>query len=698
MWGACMVFYQCILLAGYIFAHFMQKWMGVGRYAKLHWLLLLAPFFFCPFDFAGFEEGISGVPLAVAVFGMLFLAVSLPLLALSTTSLVLQRWLAESSLEERRNPYVLYGASNLGSMLALLTYPLIVEPLLGRDMQGYLWWAGYGVMVILHIICMPRNMEGRVFDGEKQDSASHLSKHRLVAWFLLSMAGSAMLLAVTNVITFDVASVPFLWILPLSVYLMCFVLTFKKKAWYPNYAGSLLYWVVIVGMILYLMAQLRLTVPAVLLVLIHLIILFVVCLNCSGRLVRSKPGNESDLTAFYLVMALGGLAGSLVVSWVIPVLSNSLVEYPLAFVFAVAAVAFAESKSLRISRRMLVETALGIVLLCFAVVCIPWKAETLFPEMNKMNMQILLVVMALPVMLTLRYVAGRSVQFAVLLLAVTVASAWTEDVVMGAKGIEKLRNFYGVYKVYDKGNLRYLQHGTTQHGRQYISGPKVGVPLAYFHPTTPAAEVMTRCSSEFSNIGMIGLGTGALTCYAGAGQTFTVYELDPDNLLIAREHFTYLDIAENNGVKLGFKFGDGRILVRKEQNDSLDLLIIDAFNSGSIPVHLLTVEAMEDYFKTLKADGLLLIHVSNKVLNLRPVIYSNSMALGLAVCQKDNAGSVHPDAEDTYWMAVSKNKASIEFLVKKLGWWQDAGDEKSRPRPWTDRYSNILGSIMKEEW
>ena len=331
---------------------------------------------------------------------------------------------------------------------------------------------------------------------------------------------------------------------------------------------------------------------------------------------------------------------------------------------------------------------LGVLLLSSS-----WCVGKMFVELN---VRIMLIVLALPVMLFLRYAAGRPALCAMLVLTVIVASAWTDNVLMGAKSVTSLRNFYGVYKVYDKGDLRYLQHGTTQHGRQYISGPKVNTPLAYFHPSTPPAEVMTRFASRFPDIGMIGLGTGALTCYAGAGQSFTVYELDPDNLLIAKENFTYLKIAEDNGVKLDFKFGDGRILVREEQESSLDLLIIDAFNSGSIPVHLLTVEAMEDYFKTLKDDGLLLMHVSNKVLNLRPVIYSNSIALGFAVCEKNNAGSAHPDAEDTYWMAVSKDKVFIDALVLKSGWWNDAGDDVSRPRPWTDRYSNILGSIMKQ--
>ena len=255
------------------------------------------------------------------------------------------------------------------------------------------------------------------------------------------------------------------------------------------------------------------------------------------------------------------------------------------------------------------------------------------------------------------------------------------------------RNFYGVYKVYDKDGLRYLQHGTTQHGRQYLAGPRRDTPLAYFHPTTPAAGVLTAREFSFGTLGMIGLGSGALATYAREGQSFTIYELDPDNLPIAEDNFSYLKLARERGAALSFVFGDGRVKLRDGAVGSLDLLIIDAFNSGSIPVHLLTVEAIEAYFKVLAPDGLLLLHLSNKVLDLDPVVYGNADHMGLAAVEQSNEGHIDPDAELTDWMALTRSEAVMAVLRHRLGWHRRKEPAGGWPAPWTDRYCNVLGAM-----
>jgi len=688
VWGASMVFYQGMLLLGYILGHVLQRRFGVVRYARWHWILLLAPFALCPFDFERLGEALPSLPLALGVFVLLFAAVSLPFVTLSMTSLVLQRWVGVTS--RTVNPYVLYSASNLGSLSALLLYPSVIEPVSSLERQGVAWWCGYGILVVLHAFCMPRRrlLSGGATAARAPVSVPASGKDK-VRWLMLSLAACAMLLAVTNVITLDVASMPFLWVLPLVVYLMAFVVTFKHVAWFPAWIQRGLYWIVIAGVALHMLSQLRLSPPVAVSIAIHLVVLFVVSVNCCGLLIRSKPVDPGELTTFYVTIALGGLLGSLIVGWVIPLVSNSLIEYLLGLVLTFAAVGCVDGLPERAKllhprgwSRWLAEAAImAAAVTALPALCGQWLSPNL-----------LLPLMAVPVALLLRFRAGDAWHTGWLLVALVVATPWTEQLAVRAKGVTRLRNYYGIYKIYDRDGVRYLQHGTTQHGRQYLEGPKRDVPLAYFHPTTPAAGVLQRTDLELKNIGMIGLGTGALAAYAGAGQTFTIYEIDPDNGRIAEASFTYLAQARARGAVVEHVFGDGRVSLRALSSGSLDLLIIDAFSSGAIPVHLLTTQAFEEYLRVVKQDGLVLMHVSNKMLDLLPVVYSNAKAIGVTACEKSNKNNCHPDAEYTYWAALVRDPARLTTLVRSLDWWQR--DDDSLPAPWTDQYSNVLGAMI----
>jgi SAM-dependent methyltransferase len=519
-------------------------------------------------------------------------------------------------------------------------------------------------------------------------------------WFLLSASGTALLLAVTGVITMDLASIPFLWILPLCIYLFCYVLTFKRNPWYPTWWPRAMYWSVILGVLLFLITQLRLAIPAHVSIGLHMMILFVVCLTCSGELIRSKPADEAgNLTTFYLVVAAGGLAGSLVVGWVAPLASRSLAEYPFSLLLAVISYALCASAGARTGpdavlaegrRKTVIGTVISAATAGAALTALPWAIGLVYGSGEKPG---LVIPIALPLAFALRWAAGKPWPFAAALVVAATAMTYTEDIVAGAGGVKKLRNYYGIYKIYDHENMRYLQHGTTLHGRQYIAGPRADVPLSYFHPTTPAAGVLISTNFSFRNIGMIGLGTGALAAYAGNGQTFTIFELDPDNIPIAEKYFTYLGTARRRGARLDFVVGDGRISLRRMPEASLDLLVVDAFNSGSIPVHLLTVEALEEYLRVLGRGGLLLMHVSNRHIDLLPVIRGNALALGAGLCEKTNAGDVDPDADTTQWVALSNDISRIEAL-EEMGWVHVAVSAAGLPRPWTDRYSNVLGAFI----
>jgi hypothetical protein len=695
VWGSCMVFYQTVLLLGYIYAHVVQRWFGVIRYGRLHWLLLLASVLAYHSRLHVSDALVHNLPQVFSSLIVLAVQVGLPVFVLSTTSLVLQRWLSVSSLPGRDNPYVLYGASNLGSVLGLLTYPVVLEPLLRLQTQWDVWWIGYATVICLTVFCSP--FRGEEPSSEENVQGGGLSAGTVVACLMLGLAASALSLAVTNVITLDVASVPFLWVLPLSVFLVSFVVTFKRKPWMPVWIWKAMYLAVILGAILHLMMQLRLTVLAPFLIAIHLAILFTVCVACNGRLISMKPANPQSLTTFYLLIAVGGLAGSLLVNWIVPVISSRLIEYPLALVIAVVAFVLgsrqgnAEKEGAGGAR---LERVWAIVFLVIAVagLTVLCAALRVFVNPYHCNTVVRMLVLAILVAVALLMASSRPWQFALTLAVLFVSMTWTEDLTTGAKSVLRLRNYYGIYRVFDVGNLRFLKHGTTEHGCEYLNGPRAGEPIGYYDSVTPDGEVLSSTNFNFKDIGMIGLGTGAVAAYFGEGQTLTVYELDPDNLPIADKYFTYLRTARKKGAKLSFVFGDGRISLRQVKDSSLDLLVVDAFNSGAIPVHLLTVEALEDYMRVLKRDGLLLMHVSNRLLDLVAVTYSNAHAANVLVCERSSLSRPDPEALTTEWVAMSRNHKKMDILVRQMDW-DRAGSVLHLPKPWTDEYSDLLSRM-----
>lgn len=696
VWGASMVFFQGVLLAGYAFSHVAQRRLGVARYARVHLVLMLLPLLCYPFDFDWLAQaGGDGHP-ALRVLHVLLLSAAAPFLMLSTVSLVLQRWLGSSGLPERRNPYVLYAVSNVGSVLALLSYPLLVEPFVDLVWQGRLWWCGYLLLCLLQAGSFAVSQRGaQSAPAGVTPVPARLAPGAAVRWLLLSMAGCAALLAVTNVLTFDVAAVPFLWVLPLCLYLGAFIITFKARMWFPPAAAAALYWAVPCGVLLHILGLLRLALPPGVTLLVHLGILFTVCWSCAARLVQTRPTDDAHLTGFYLVLAAGGLLGSLVVSWVVPPLSTTLVEYPLALALTLGAVGLCgiPAGSQIGGRRMRIGVLGSVAAVLAVLLLLPPAAARLVTD-PKLLQPVLVVLIGLPLALLLRAAQGRPLRMCLLVVTVCAAGTWIDQSGGRDRDVLRLRNYYGIYRVYDREGIRLLQHGTTQHGRQYLDPERAGTPLAYFHPTTPAAGVLQHPTLPKAETGMIGLGTGALAAYAGAGQRLTIHELDPDNQHIAESLFGYLDQARRQGARIDYVFGDGRVTLRDRPAGTLDILIIDAFSSGAIPVHLLTVEAFGEYLRVLKAEGILLLHVSNKVLDLLPVVYSNAAALDVLVCENSNAGRLHPDAELTDWAALTRSPEAYRVLRHELSWWRRETPSAGWPRPWTDRYSNLFGAIV----
>ena len=685
VWASCMMFFQAVLLLGYWYAHKIQRLFSVLRYAKWHWILLLIPLVMFPYRFSNLYGAENNLPLYLSVPMLLLFNVGLPFFALSTASIILQSWFSKSDLPGSQNPYMLYGASNIGSMLALLSYPVVFEPLWDLSKQGYIWWIGYAILFGLFAVCKPR---GDKISGElKEETPPEKESFRNIAsWFLLSFAACFSLLAVTNTLTLDIASVPFLWVLPLSVYLLTFVLTFKRNPWYPAWINIAFASSISIGIISYLLVLERMGLKMLHLILFQLIVLFFVCLNCHGLLIKNKPKEVGNLTLFYFIIAAGGLCGSVAVGTVIPLVTNSLIEYPLSFVFVALAMAVVHWKKEKIFN---LTTIIASILCAFSLTVLPW----IFMNIINLSKRFCFVFMAAFVFISIFLTNKKTARLAVVLLVVAVCSQWTEQISFKAGSIKRFRNFYGIYNVFESEGQRCLQHGKTLHGRQYIDKEKSYTPLSYFHPSTPAGTLLSNDVFEFRNIAMIGLGTGALASYMKTDQSLTIFELDPENLTVADEHFSYLQIAEDAGANLDFVFGDGRISLRKKQENFYDLLIIDAFNGGSIPVHLLTSEAVEEYFRVLKPDGAVLLHISNAKLNLLPVIYSVANRLGLLVYDNSNISFIHSDADYTVWMFLFKSEQKYLEKLKEYNW-KSQKNKYGDIRPWTDSYTNIFG-IMK---
>jgi hypothetical protein len=351
--------------------------------------VLLLPFLVFPYRFSQLTGYVSSFPLSGAVFSRLLIFAGLPFFVLSTASLMLQSWLYISDFPEQENPYVLYSASNLGSLLGLLTYPVFFEPFFTLTQQGYIWWAGYTVFVILHMLCMPFT-QGRNEPKIEAFSWDTKDLKRTLACFLLSLAGSFTLLAVTNVITFDIASVTFLWAIPLSIYLLTFILVFKRRPWYPHWAKTLFNWAVPIGVILYLASALRIGFPLVITLLFQLAILFIICLNCHGSLSGLKPSGRG-MTVFYLAIAAGGFVGSFLVGIVVPQWNTFFVEYPSSFLIAVLSLGLAGKYfKQRVSMKIGSSAVLGSMTVIISLILFPWAANHFFnfsSQMKNVNKQ-----------------------------------------------------------------------------------------------------------------------------------------------------------------------------------------------------------------------------------------------------------------------------------------------------------------------
>jgi hypothetical protein len=671
VWGACVVFFQAALLLGYFFAqYFIDRW-GMARYRTMHLALVLLPFLFFPGRELVVAYSGDQLPLVADVFLRLLTTVGPVFFVLSTMSVAWQVWLSRSDLPQRHNPYALYAVSNLGSFAALFSYPFFFEYLLDLTTQVNIWRAAYLVFAALNVAAF---VLIKVKDEAlKKDEAQGalVTRGEVLRWTLLGAGGVVMFLSVTNMITYEVTPVPLFWIIPLGIYLLAFVLNFKKHPWCPAWITKN------IGLILGLSVSLFFIVgqgilPPVISIALLCVVLFLLCMYCQHELIVHQPRSHRSLAFFYVMISFGSFVGGFLTSWIIPLISINTVEFLVGLIL-IAAVRIFDKREKKVSPLTFVALA------GWAAVLIVWPK--IFPHYSIIGMALLVVALWA---ITRQLVQTRWALVAALVV-IALGSSRVESIYKRHEYVHKERNYYGIYEIYDGTQLRTFIHGTTLHGVQLREGPLKPVPIGYYSPNSPVGEVMIENQETFKRVALIGLGAGSLAGYGNPKQAYDFYELDPDVHRMAKDYFTYIDGSASRN---RFIFGDARLSLEKNADQVYDAIIVDAFGGDSIPVHLVTLDVIKKYRQHLAEDGIILFHATNRYLGMEPILARVGQALGAQVAIKDV-----PDGGlnlRSVWVAMTWDPQKFQHLIKDKGWGGFDAQRIAAYPLWTDQYSSIL--------
>lgn len=698
VWAVAMCFFQAVLLAGYAYAHLIVRKLSSPRGVIIHLAVMMLALVSLPI---GLAEGWGRPPAdgsSLWLLGLFAVSVGLPFFAISGNAPLMQAWFAKTGHKHASDPYFLYGASNIGSLLALLSYPILVEPFFALSEQSGNWSMGYSFLValvglsgmLMLVQRAPAAVSSAATGAETHARSERPSWTRRLSWIGLAFVPSGLLVAVTTHISTDVAAAPFLWVVPLSLFLLTFIIAFQHKPVIPHKwmlaAQPVLVAVMLVATPLdlmsgYLWASLGL----------NLLVFFVLAMVCHGELIRKRP-SAGHLTEFYLWMSFGGMLGGLFTGLIAPVVFSSVVEYPLLILASVAA----RPGLLALGNKWGRELALAAALL-FAVLAPKLLFGYEMAEEKPLALMIGLYLLGGAIALSREYPARLALLGCVMLLATQILPPKSHD-------YESIRGFFGVNKVMTTSNdkFRLLIHGTTIHGAQKIdaSGRPLGEkpePLTYYHRGGPFADVIrtVRAKRPFRNVAAVGLGTGSLACYKRDGENWTFFEIDPIVARVARDpaRFTFLS---NCAPQAPVILGDARLTLSDQQGAAYDMLFLDAFSSDAIPVHLLTLEAIRSYLDKMAADGVLLFHISNRHMNLAPVLSAAAGKLGLAGrvhYPKKTKNMTEHYLSDSFVVVLARSGEHLAGLGARNGW-----QELPKPasRAWTDDFSDVLGAIFSK--
>ncbi len=691
VWNTSLVFFQAALLAGYAYAHFVPKWIGTRNQAILHVVLLAVGVLFLPFAVPqGFNPSATSMPEWADLLKFLTLTIGLPYFLIAAGAPMLQKWFSKSDDPAAKDPYFLYAASNIGSLLALLAYPIYFEREFALGIQADIWKFSYFGLIALLLVCALsgfRNLKSPVSDDEQlttnnqKPTTKTFDWNQKLRWILLAAVPSSLLIGVTNYLTTNIAAIPLLWVIPLALYLLTYVLAFRSKPFASSI--SLGRWTALLLAPLSVIMVLEATEPFIMLAAIHLLVFVLGSLACHSELSETRP-DATHLTEFYLWISVGGVVGGIFSALVAPAVFQSLAEYPIALAF-LAALSWKPGSDGWTKKDWLWVTGIAgsVFALFYASQLMKLPANQL---RTGITMGVPAVLCFLQIDRPLRYAASLGVFFFL---------AGFLGLSTGGKLIFAERSFFGVHRIVepDGTTFRQLTHGNTIHGRQNLNPKFNGIPLTYYHPTGPIGEVMTRMFGEEqpAEVGLVGLGVGSLAAYAKSEQHFTYFEIDPVVIKIARDPKLFTFLSDCNG-KLDIVEGDARISLVAEKDLSFDLLVLDAFSSDSIPVHLLTLEAIDLYLKKLKPNGILAFHISNRYLSLAPILAGSAEARKLSVRYWDDTtvsdALLAEGKTPSQWFLMARNESDFKATDHFLPW--SKLNEIPKKRPWTDARSNLL--------
>lgn len=685
VWNASVTFFQIALLAGYTIAHVSLRMLGVRRQPFIQIGLAVAALVFLPFAVGTDAIPPASLPHAVWIALLLAVSVGVPYLAVTSASPVLQRWYASIGQDDSGEPWFLYVSSNAGSLVGLLAFPVVLEPSLDTSGQELIWVAGFAAYITCIVACAVIVRRRAVTDDP--DVAEHrlasVGVVRGLRWVVIAALPVTLMLGVTTFVTTDIASAPFIWVMPLALYLVSFMVTFGRR-WRlsPRVAG----YAAAASVLLVVLLEIdRFEVDPFTRVAVHLAAAFLAAVLAHAVLYRDRPPAE-QLTTFYLLMSVGGALGGTFVSLVAPTTFNDVYEYPLLLalvLFLRPAPRWSPESPTRRGLLLVAEFAVAAIL-AIALAGAAMEDESL--ESRFVSDWWLLATLVVPFVLIARR-AGIALLLAVLLGLLTFATP--------ERPLFQERNFFGTTRVIDDSGLRQMLHGTTLHGGQLLDPDRRRAATTYYTEEGPFGDVIDQLQRDepFVEIGVVGLGTGVTLAHARMWQRFTYYEIDPAVIDAATDPdlFTWISGAD---VDVRIVEGDARKQLETERR-RYDLLVMDAYSSDAVPTHLLTVEAMQLYLDRLTPDGVLAMHISSRHLDLLPVVSANAARLGLAARTRVD----HPSEErrskyaatSSRWVVLARTEQHLESLATDENWNQleDVDDD----RTWTDDFSNVAQTI-----
>src|SRR5215207_2614067 len=744
VWNTCMLFFQALLLAGYAYALALTRWLSARAQGAVHLALLASAALALPVALNAAAAG--GVPEGASpewwLLKTLLVTVGPPFFVLSASAPLLQQWFSRTRAESASDPYYLYAASNAGSLFALLGFPVLLEPALTLGQQSRAWAFAYGALFFLFAACAVLALRrtwwvaGTVEEKGSSSAASEpLSVRRRLRWVLLAFVPSSLVLGVTTHVTTDLVAVPLLWVIPLALYLLSFVIVFARGFTLPRgFAARAVPGAAVLVALVYLSGASR---PAWFLILFHLAFLFAAALVCHGQLAADRPA-AAHLAEFYLCLAAGGVLGGLLNAVVAPLVFDTVAEYPLVILLATyLRPAYRHTGGtllgLRLGARRRVESAAvgtsgfaaadestgaaeppvegvegdeGVgrwgwldVLLPLSIGLAAGALMLVTRRYEMTEVERAAVTLGVPLFVLNHFFAPRPLRFTLGLGAVVLAALLFAE--SGNRTLHASRNFYGTHRVEadPADSIHWLNHGSTLHGKQYRDAAKVCEPVSYYHREGPLGSVFqhVRAKREAAGAGaplaaaVVGLGAGTTAAYARAGEAWTFYEIDPQVVEVARDPrlFTYLSACA--GARPAVLLGDARLRLREAPDAAYDLIVLDAFSSDAVPAHLMTREALALYLSKLAPGGVVAFHVSNRSLQLERVAGGIAREAGLASRIFDD-GRQGSDAglDPSTWVAVARTAADLGPLASDPNW-AEFDPAVYELEVWRDDFSDILG-------